>query len=190
MRRAALLLVPLFLFACDREPVAPDVTPTLGATLETLVYTIPDMDWYTSMPCLGYMSPDPSCPSCAADPDHAVHWTASGLTLTDMYLYLPHDQPVHNRWKAQWSDDLQFETPGGDVWKPVPNIYNFNGWATLYDPVNWSPAHVNAHEQLVFERSDGARMKIKNYNHLFFDEEGNPTVRMQVWDCMLTRPGK
>jgi hypothetical protein len=29
MRRATLLLVPLFLFACDREPVAPDITPTL-----------------------------------------------------------------------------------------------------------------------------------------------------------------
>jgi hypothetical protein len=97
---------------------------------------------------------------------------------------------VHNRWKAQWSDDLQFETPGGDVWKPVPNTYNFNGWATLYDPVSWLPAHLNTHEHLVFERSDGARMKIKNFDHLFFDEEGNPTVRMQAWDCILTRPGR
>jgi len=28
MRRAALLLIPLFVLACDREPVAPDITPT------------------------------------------------------------------------------------------------------------------------------------------------------------------
>lgn len=30
MRRAMLFLVPLVLLACDRQPVAPDVTPTLG----------------------------------------------------------------------------------------------------------------------------------------------------------------
>ena len=29
MRRAILLLVPLFLFACDRQPVAPEVSPTV-----------------------------------------------------------------------------------------------------------------------------------------------------------------
>jgi len=33
MRRAALLVVPLFLFACDREPVAPDITPTLNSAV-------------------------------------------------------------------------------------------------------------------------------------------------------------
>ena len=32
MRRLALLLVPLFLFACDREPVAPEISPTLGVS--------------------------------------------------------------------------------------------------------------------------------------------------------------
>jgi len=33
MRRAALLFVPLFLFACDREPVAPDAaSPSLNAS--------------------------------------------------------------------------------------------------------------------------------------------------------------
>ena len=36
MRRVVLLLVPLFLFACDREPVAadPEITPAFGATSE------------------------------------------------------------------------------------------------------------------------------------------------------------
>ena len=181
MRRAALLLVPMFLFACDREPAAPDVAPQLSATHETVLTTIPDMDWYTAMPCLGYSSRD--------WPD-AVHWTASWVKITDHYLYLPHDQLPHDGYTVEWSDDLQFETPTGDIWKPVPNIYNFHATATLYDPVAWVPAHLNAHEQLVFERADGARMKIKNYNHIFFDEEGTPTVRMAVWDCMPTRPGK
>jgi hypothetical protein len=38
MRRAALLLVPLFLFACDRQPVAPEISPSfdLGAMTVTL----------------------------------------------------------------------------------------------------------------------------------------------------------
>ena len=37
MRRVALLLVPLLLFACDRTPVAPDIAPTFGATKSELV---------------------------------------------------------------------------------------------------------------------------------------------------------
>jgi len=181
MRRVALLLVPMVLLACEREPVAPDIGPQLRATHETIEWTSPDQDWYTAMPCLGYDSRD--------WPD-AVHWTASWIKITDMYLYLPHDQLPHDRYTVEWSDDLQFETPTGDIWKPVPNIYNFNATTTLYDPVAWVPAQVNAHEQLVYERSDGARMKIKNSNHLIFDEDGNATVRMAVWDCMPTRPGK
>ena len=34
MRRAALLLVPLLLLACDRQPVAPDVSPTFNASAD------------------------------------------------------------------------------------------------------------------------------------------------------------
>jgi hypothetical protein len=191
MRSATLLLVPLFLFACDREPVAPEGegTPQLGATHETLPFTVYDLDWYTSMPCLGYHSPDPTCPSCP-DLPNAVHWTAGWVAYNDMYLYLPHDQRPHNRWTAVISDDVQFETPTGDVWKPVPNIYNFVGWASLDEVIPWIPASASQHEQLVFERTDGARMKITHTNHMVTNGTGELVVENSVWDCNLTRPGK
>ena len=40
MRRLALLLVPLFLVACDREPVAPDVDPTFAAATSEWTTTV------------------------------------------------------------------------------------------------------------------------------------------------------
>ena len=129
----------------------------------------------------------PRPPSVATRP--AVHWTASWVAYNDMYLYLPHGQRPHNRWRAVISEDVQFETPTGEVWKPVPNIYNFVGWASLYEVVPWIPASASQHEQLVYERTDGARMKITHTNHMVTDGTGELVVENAVWDCSLTRPG-
>jgi hypothetical protein len=76
------------------------------------------------------------------------------------------------------------------VWKPVPNIYNFVGWASLDEVIPWIPASASQHEQLVFERTDGARMKITHTNHMVTNGTGELVVENSVWDCNLTRPGK
>ena len=51
MRRAALALIPLFVLACDRDPVAPDVAPTVGATSAWQEYAIP-VDYELYCPCV------------------------------------------------------------------------------------------------------------------------------------------
>jgi hypothetical protein len=188
MRSATLLLVSLFLFACDREPVAPDMpdmaVPALGATHETVVFTIYNLQWYTAMDCLGYTTRP-------AVPGDGVHWTASSLTYIDNYLYLPHDQLPHDRWYAVWSDDLQFETPGGDVWRSVANTYNIVGVTKLYDPVLWILATNHMHEHLIFENAaSGARLKITNSHQLAINAQGEVKVENDQWTCRLTRPGK
>ena len=53
MRRAALLLVPLFLFACDRAPVAPDIAPEFAAADVTWESGSLDVDYILYCPCLG-----------------------------------------------------------------------------------------------------------------------------------------
>jgi hypothetical protein len=154
MRSLRLALIPLLLAACaDRDPVAPDIDapPMLGATHASAVTTIPDMEWYTPMDCLGYDG---------WTPPNAVHWTASWIKIFNYDLYLPNGKLAHGRGYAEWSDDMQFETPSGDLWESVENA------------------------------DTQARLKMINKNQLLINADGDVTVDSFRWGCILIRPGR
>ena len=176
MRYLRLAMVPLLLAACDQQPVAPeiDAPPALRATHESFVLEIPVTPWYTAMDCLGYDSWEP--------PD-AVYWTASWLKISVNLLYLPNGELAKDREFAEWSDDLRFETPEGEVWESVDNIY--------VGVINATPSTYRLTELLVFENpATGARLKLTDTANLTVNAHGDVMVDRATWSCKLTRPGK
>jgi len=180
VRYLRLILLPLVLVACDQQPAEPDtdLTPSFAASHDVSEITIPDMAWYTEMDCLGYYD--------RTQEGDRVSWTASWLKIFDNYLHLPKGQSSHLREYAEWSDDLQFEEPSGDVWETVDNAYTAMIVMKLSDP-----GTMHFHEFAVFENpATGARLKMINTNQMSVNAHGDVMVAEKYWGCKLTRPGK
>jgi hypothetical protein len=122
MRKATLLLVPLFLFACDREPVAPEITsgPDLSATSE----------WSESSTFIDYYQRFPGLlATCVGE---ELHLTGT-ITITHHYVTRPNGEVLDN-WGLEAHDDWQMvgettgevwrvQTPGFDVGVNRPGSY-------------------------------------------------------------------
>lgn len=107
MRKAILFLVPMFLFACDRQPVEPDITPTLAAASSEwlnwdFVYPEEGLDW-GPVPCL------PGAPT-------AIAFGSVGIRE---HLVAKPDGLVKDRWSNPYfSDDFHLEI-AGDTWRII-----------------------------------------------------------------------
>jgi hypothetical protein len=108
--RLALLIVPLLLFACDREPVAPnvDVAPQFAATSEWIEYTSysPEGDVFWYAPCIDDY----------VDEIGPVH--------VKRHRVIQDDGVAVVRWNVRWGSDFIIRgTVTGD-WYAVPGSHN------------------------------------------------------------------
>lgn len=181
MRRAILLLVPLFLFACDREPAAPDTAPSFDFA------NAPDFSGIVSR------SDGPAAYTFA---DPATGWRVTfGLDVAEycagiidfdlLYWsdkYLPTDRLVSlNKMEARtavWPflafDCALFTTVdplasglstfyyidndlfGSD--NPNVNAWGFKATGTLAWTADGTPAQFSFHRRLVWDKDNPARL--------------------------------
>ena len=117
MRRATLLLVPLFLLACDRDPVQPstDLAPSLSATSVREVF-VDQFDFPAYNACLDedmqlyvVLQARSQTVTTAKETHFSIHWRfldgtrLVGSTTNDVWLPVPGD---HGRQIAMASGDF------------------------------------------------------------------------------------
>lgn len=168
MRRVALLLVPLLLLACDREPVAPapdeGLTPLLKVDRQDSADPY-DLDW------------DPPYEDCATGEDMQNH----GIVL----VYVRETTtPSGNVTTHGWVDYDAFDgvtlegLTSGDVWtltnghNPFGEVIKDNGSYLLH--YQWSES---------YSHPDGRKLHINLKGHVKVDNDGNVTIDRESHTC-------
>jgi hypothetical protein len=132
MRRLAIALVLLFLFACDREPVAPEIAPEFAAAEVEWVSGSVDVDYIRYCPCLGEDM------RLVGTTSYKQRW----LTKPDGSMTLH----VFSRVADDWQMIGQVS---GDVWETVPGNHASN----IYDIPAWS-GFIAVTERFVFRNAE------------------------------------
>jgi len=110
MRRTALFLVPLFLLACDRDPVAPDISPSLGsANAATQVSQTTSGVWNLCGELVDYTGEFHYVTRLVlGDENHKSHWVLNRHYSLNMVGQVTGNVWKHNETRnaqSQWDDN-------------------------------------------------------------------------------------
>jgi hypothetical protein len=172
MRRAALLLVPLFLFACDREPVAPDSSPSMSATSEWI-------EWEYVYPPEGWNWGPTTC--LPGTPDQV----AFGTVGIRMHIVTRPDGRFSYGWSNPYvSDDFRLEI-AGETWWILHHRLQRHGME-FYDGSEDRPRKFVGHSFMSFQNENtGQIMDDKGMWTIMWDESGQMTYfRLNAW-CVV-----
>jgi hypothetical protein len=174
MRRAALLLVPLFLFACDREPTGPTsgVDPTFSASSEWTEYTYP-------YPVEGWNWGPVEC--LPGSPDAIAFGT---VIIREHIVTTPKGRMVDRFWNPGWSED-HYLLIEGDVWALDKMVRH--GILMFEGDVMVQVHQSNPLFRYTNQRT-GAQLDWTMNGQLRFDEQGQPLFERWWGQCRVVTP--
>jgi hypothetical protein len=162
MRRAALLLIPFFVIACDREPAAPEIAPEFAAA---------DVEWTEGSIAVDYIL---YCPCLGED------MRLMGTTDWRLHVVTKPDGTARAHQFYALRDDFQMiGQVSGDVWATVIGNHNSN----VFELPIWT-GFVTINERWVFRNvTTGVVLDWPFKAHYSYNAAGELTVGFIADPC-------